>query len=102
MRWWYNGHVYHIDIRQHFVKKLNDIFDMTIQFLYEITYKTIPSGLIICNRIYSHIYPPFLRCPYYGTLHVHLVEGNNIPLKVRYTHSPLTLLNHPFFANKHT
>lgn len=43
MRWWYSGHVYHIDIRQHFVMKLNDIFDMTIQFLYPMGYKPIPS-----------------------------------------------------------
>ena len=50
---------------------------------------------------YSHIYPPYMKCPYYGTLHVHLVEGNLIILKVRYTHSPLTLLNLPFFAKKY-
>jgi hypothetical protein len=82
--------------------KLNDFFDMTIQFLYEITYKTLPSGLIICNKIYSHIYPPYEVSVRSGTMNVHLVEGNKTLLKVRYTHSPLIILNHPFFANKHT
>ena len=82
--------------------KLNDFFDMTIQFLYEITYKTLPSGLIICNKIYSHIYPPYEVSVRSGTMNVHLVEGNKTLLKVRYTHSPRYVLLITFFAGKYT
>jgi hypothetical protein len=80
------------------VMKLNDFYDMTIQFLYEITYKTLPSGLIICNRIYSHIYPPYEMSIRWGTMNVPLVEGNFIVLKVHYVHSPLMLPYLTFFA----
>ncbi len=35
------------------------------------TYKTIPSVRIICHKIYSHIFPPYMRCSLKGTVIVH-------------------------------